>query len=111
MEFYGYHGVLPEETKIGQRFYVSVELIIDLHKAGQSDDLNDTVNYGEVYHLVESIVEGKPYKLVETVAEKVSSSILESYPLVTSCIVKLVKPDPPIKGHYKSVAVEIQRSR
>ena len=72
MEFYGYHGALPEETKLGQRFRVTVSLATDLSEAGKTDDLDKTVNYAEVYSVCRSIVEGEPVKLIETVAEKIA---------------------------------------
>lgn len=110
MAFYGYHGVLPEETKLGQRFGLTVSLATDLSVAGQTDDLDKTVNYAEVYDICRSIVEGEPVKLIEAVAEKVASAILSSYPEKVSGVrVVLVKPDPPIAGHYASVSVDITR--
>ena len=111
MEFYGYHGVFPKETKLGQRFKVDLIVEVDLSVAGKSDDLNDSVNYGELYNTCKMIVEGKPYKLVEAVAENIASAVLGDFPLASTCTVKLIKPDPPIPGHYRSVAVEIKRSR
>lgn len=110
MAFYGYHGALPEETKLGQRFRLTVSLATDLSVAGQTDDLDKTVNYAEVYDICRGIVEGQPVKLIEAVAERVATAILESYPEKVSGVrVVLVKPDPPIAGHYASVAVDITR--
>ncbi|WP_100374407.1 dihydroneopterin aldolase [Bacillus sp. FJAT-45037] len=109
LEFYGYHGVFQEENKLGQRFYVDLTLELDLKKAGTTDDLKATINYGDVYKKVQSIVEGKPYKLVETVAEKIAAELLSAYGTLQLCTVKVIKPDPPIPGHYRSVAVEITR--
>lgn len=111
MEFYGYHGVFSEENKLGQRFRVSVELHLDLKKSGQTDNLEDSVNYADVYSIAKSVVEGEPLNLVEAVAERISSELLESFSAVESCTITLIKPDPPIPGHYRSVAVEITRSR
>ena len=93
MEFYGYHGVLPEETVLGQRFLV------------------DVVSYVDLFQVCQEIVEGEPFKLIEAVAEKVAMVILEQFTKVEQVSVKVVKPNPPIKGHYHSVAVEIIRSR
>lgn len=110
MAFYGYHGALAEETKLGQRFGLTVSLATDLSIAGQTDDLDKTVNYAEVYDICREIVEGEPVKLIEAVAEKVASAILSSYPEKVSGVrVVLVKPDPPIAGHYASVSVDITR--
>lgn len=109
MEFYGYHGVFPEENKLGQRFRLTVSLAVDLSKAGKTDDLVHTVHYGEVYEACRTIVEGPPKKLVEAVAEEVASQILSQFPLVKGIRVQMVKPDPPIPGHYRSVAIELSR--
>jgi dihydroneopterin aldolase len=57
------------------------------------------------------IVEGKPFKLVEAVAEKIAEIVLSQFTLVSEVTIKVIKPDPPIPGHYRSVAVEITRRR
>lgn len=111
MAFYGYHGVLSEENKLGQRFFVDVVLEIDLKPAGESDDLERTVNYAEVYNVIKGIVEGEPKQLVESVAELIAEDLLKTFLMIQCCHVKVIKPDPPIPGHYDSVAVEISRGR
>ncbi|EAE7766056.1 dihydroneopterin aldolase [Listeria monocytogenes] len=109
--FYGYHGVLAEETKLGQTFRVSLILGLSTKKAGISDSVDDTVSYAEVYETVKEIVEGAPFKLIEALAEKIATEVLTGYPLLEEVTVKLIKPNPPIPGHYDSVAVEIERKR
>ncbi|MEZ0479572.1 dihydroneopterin aldolase [Planococcus sp. SSTMD024] len=109
MEFYGYHGVFAEEQKLGQRFRATVTLAIDLKRAGETDELEHTVHYGEAYETCRQVIEGKPKKLVETVAETVAAELLNQFPLVQGVRVQLIKPDPPIPGHYKSVAIDITR--
>lgn len=52
MEFYGYHGVFPEENKLGQRFKVDLTVELDLKRAGESDDLEHSVNYGEPFRVM-----------------------------------------------------------
>lgn len=111
MEFYGYHGVFPEENKLGQRFYVDLILEADLTKASESDDLTYTVNYAEAYDTIKEIVEGEPRKLVETVTEEITKKMFEAFSIVKACTVKVIKPDPPINGHYDSVAIEMKRER
>ncbi|HWI50017.1 MAG TPA: dihydroneopterin aldolase [Rummeliibacillus sp.] len=110
MEFYGYHGVLPEETKLGQRFRVTLAIATDLQHAGETDKLDNTVSYAEVYDLCKKVVEGKSYKLIEAVAEKIATVVCETYPNAVKGIrVEVIKPDPPIPGHYREVSVEITR--
>ncbi|WNB92007.1 dihydroneopterin aldolase [Bacillus sp. NEB1478] len=111
MKFYGYHGVFPEEQKLGQRFNVDVTLLLDLSKAGLSDDLDATVNYKEVYDAVKEIIEGSSVKLLESLAESIAASLLGKFTSIDKTTVKVIKPDPPIPGHYDSVAVEITRGR
>jgi|SRR5690625_1664895 len=111
MEFYGYHGVFQEEKKLGQRFIVDVELHTPLQTAGQTDNLNDSIDYGLVYLEIKKIVEGKVQNLIEAVAEKIATTLLRTFPALEACVVKVIKPDPPIQGHFKSVAVEIYRER
>jgi 7,8-dihydroneopterin aldolase/epimerase/oxygenase len=111
MEFYGYHGVFQEETKLGQRFIVDLVVEVDVKQAGETDNLEYSVHYGELYNLCRDVVEGAPFKLIEALAEKITKMVLEHFTLVSSCTVKVIKPDPPIPGHLQSVAVEITRNR
>ncbi|MBC2205113.1 dihydroneopterin aldolase, partial [Listeria seeligeri] len=73
--------------------------------------VDDTVSYAEVYETVKEIVEGTLFKLIEALAEKIATEVLTGYPLLEEVTVKLIKPNPPIPGHYDSVAVEIERKR
>ncbi|HJV32231.1 MAG TPA: dihydroneopterin aldolase [Bacillales bacterium] len=111
MEFYGYHGVFPEETRLGQRFVVDLIVSVNLKKAGETDNLEYSVNYGELYQICKEIVEGKPFQLIEAVAEAIAKETLAKSSFISEVTVKVIKPDPPIPGHYQSVAVEITRSR
>lgn len=111
MAFYGYHGLFKEEKKLGQRFLVDLTLFLDLKKAGKSDAMEDSVDYGVVYQKVKEVVEGQSRNLVESVAEEVASNLLTTLDKLDACFVKVYKPDPPIPGHYQSVAVEIYRER
>lgn len=111
MQFYGYHGLFPEENKLGQRFIVDVQLFLSLEKAGKSDQMNDSIDYGKVYEVIQAIVEGEAMHLIEAVAEKIAGQLLGEFALLQALQVKVIKPDPPIQGHYESVSVEIYRER
>ncbi|MBC2316809.1 dihydroneopterin aldolase [Listeria booriae] len=110
LTFYGYHGVLPEENTLGQTFIISLTLGISTEKAGKSDEVTDTVSYAEVYETVKEIAQQKQFKLIEALAETIASTVLHDYPLIKEITVKVTKPNPPIPGHYHSVAVEITRT-
>ena len=97
MQFYAYHGVNLEERALGQRFLVDVELAADLRAAGESDDLDQTLNYSAVYKEVRAIVEGPPRALLETVAEEIAAVLLTRFP-ATRVTVTVRKPEVALKG-------------
>lgn len=111
MRFYGYHGVYPEEVKLGQAFSVDVELLADLRAAGEMDEIRKTVDYGKVYQTVKHIVEGKPFKLIEALAERVAEEVLREHRNASEVVVRVHKPKAPIPGPIDGVMVEIRRKR
>lgn len=111
LQFYGFHGLFPEERKLGQRFHVDVTLFLDLQPAGRSDAMEDSVHYGEVFDLIQGIMEGEPKNLIEAVAETIAEKVLNHFPSIQAANIRVVKPNPPINGHYHSVAVEIYREK
>lgn len=105
------HGVMPEEERLGQRFFISLALDVDLRKAGKSDNVADTVNYGEVADIVMKIATEQRCYLIEALADTIATAILSAYPPVLRAVVKVEKPEAPITHIFDSVAVEIERSR
>jgi 7,8-dihydroneopterin aldolase/epimerase/oxygenase len=112
MVFHGRHGTLPAERELGQPFVVDVELRLDLRPAGLSDDLSQTVDYGEVHEQVKEIVEGPPVNLTETLAERIAATVLEEHPPVEAVRVKVAKPHVRLgETILEGSAVEILRRR
>lgn len=111
MEFYGYHGVFEEERKLGQRYYVDLEFPLDLHPAGSTDDLTQSVNYAEVFYTVQEVVEKRSFQLIETLAENIASAVLGTYTKINELTVRVTKPHPPFNIHFQGVTVEIRRHR
>lgn len=109
MQFYAYHGVFEEETRLGQKFEVDLELFLDLSKPGESDCIEDTVNYALVYEVVKELVTGTKRKLLESLANSIAKELLKMFPL-EEIAVRVRKLQPPIPGHLKSVSVELKRS-
>ena len=68
MSFYGYHGVNPEERSIGQKFVVDVVVECCLVAPSESDQIEDTINYSELFKIVKSMVEGRPHNLLESLS-------------------------------------------
>ena len=112
MQFYGFHGVNPEERRLGQPFVVDLEAELDLQPAGDSDRLQDTVSYTHLYRVVKAVVEGEPRNLLETAAAAIANGVFEQNPAVCGVRVRVQKPRPPIKGSViESAGVEIYRQR
>ena len=111
LEFVGYHGVFPEEKKLGQKFLVSVEILADVREAGITGNLEKSIHYGHVAADIEKIFSKKSYNLIETCAEKIAMGILRKYELVQEIKVLVKKPWAPIQMHFKEVAVEIIRKK
>ncbi|OEF95796.1 2-amino-4-hydroxy-6-hydroxymethyldihydropteridine diphosphokinase [Desulfuribacillus alkaliarsenatis] len=111
MQFYGRHGVLKEEEQLGQPFIVNIELYGNLQEAGKTDDLEHTINYGQVYLGVKEIVENRRFQLIEALAEAIASEILNVYDKVLKLKVQIQKPQAPIAGVFAYMGVEIIRAR
>ena len=109
LEFIGYHGVFEEEKKLGQKFYVSLELITNLRDAGLNDDILKTTHYGEVAKTVEKVFFSKKYDLIETLAEDIAREILLNFNLITELKLEIKKPWAPVGIPLDNVAVEINR--
>lgn len=109
LELYAKHGVYPEETKLGQKFLVDAELSLDCRKAGMTDDLNCSVNYGEVSHFITDFLTSNTYQLIESAAEQTARALLLQYPLLEEVTLMVHKPWAPIGLPVEDVSVEVTR--
>ncbi|NLT96109.1 MAG: dihydroneopterin aldolase [Clostridia bacterium] len=109
--FFGHHGVLDEEKTLGQKFYVDLELFLDLKQAGISDNLEETVNYADVYQLVKKLVTEFRFNLIEALAESIANRILLNFEKIQEVKVAIRKPEAPVPGIFDYMAVEIRRKR
>lgn len=111
LAFYGYHGVMLEENKLGQRFRIDVECGLDLRAAGRSDEVEHTVSYADIYELVKSATEETRYKLIEALAQHIVDRLFEEFAPFEWVRVKIRKPEAPIPAVAGEFAVEITRER
>lgn len=109
--FYGYHGVMEEENRLGQKFMVDAVLYVDLKEAGSSDNVNDTVNYADVYEIIKYHTTQIKYKLIEALAQNIANDILKKHSRVQEIEIAIKKPEAPVNGIYDYFGVEIRRSR
>ena len=106
----GTHGVLPEERTRAQPFEVDLDITLDLSPAGQSDDLADTADYGEIVTTVATIVGGEHCALLERLADRIAASVLADA-RVAAVTVAVRKLRPPVPVDMASAGVRIQRCR
>ncbi len=110
IEFYGYHGVPVEERVVGHRYRVDVELRVN-GVADNSDEVSQTVDYGELGLLVVQIGAEERVSTVERLARIIGESILAKFGLVESLWISVAKPLPPAPMIADSAGVELEISR
>lgn len=104
-------GVLPQEQAYDQPFEIDLDLVCDLRRAGGSDDLADTVDYGTVCQLVEETVRARSVALLEHLATRISDAVLGFDERIDSVAVVVRKLRPPVPQDLATSAVRIERSR
>ena len=106
----GHHGVYDFERREGQDFVVDVELEMDLRAAAASDDVADTIHYGDLAGALAEVISGEPMQLIETLAQRLVEVCLADA-RVDAATVTVHKPHAPIPHQFADVAVTIRRGR
>lgn len=109
LEVFGNHGVFKEETKLGQKFLVNATLYTETRKAGLSDELHESIHYGDVCHYMTKFMREHTYKLIESVAEHMAEAMLMDIPHLQRVCLEIQKPWAPIGLPIETVSVEIER--
>ena len=110
MAFYAHHGLMPEEQAQGQVFMVDVDVEADLHRAGHTDEIADTLDYRDLYARVRHVMVEERYRLLEAVAEAVAHRLLE-VDRVDAVTVRIRKPHVKLGGPLGYAAVEVTRRK
>ena len=97
LTFFAFHGVLPEERQQGNRFVVDLVLEADISRAVCTDNLDDTVNYAEVYEVVRREM-AVPSQLLEHVCGRIATALLDAFAPLQRVRVSVTKRNPPIEG-------------
>ena len=106
----GHHGVFEHEKRDGQDFLVDITAWLDLSRAAATDDLVETLHYGELAESAAAVVAGKPYDLIESVAGRIADEVMADQRL-HAVEVTVHKPSAPIPLTFADVSVTIRRSR
>ena len=106
MRFYAYHGVMEQERRVGGEYSVLLTLEADLADAVRTDDVADTINYAELYALVEHEM-AIPSKLLEHVAGRIGQRAMETFERITTLTIRVTKLNPPMGADCKGASVEL----
>ena len=106
VRFYAFHGVMPQERKVGTIFLVNLRVGYPLEQAMQSDEVSDTLNYAALYEVVKAEMM-QPSNLLEHVAGRIADAIVARFPQVTSIDLELTKQNPPMGADCDGAGVEI----
>lgn len=110
VKVYTNHGCLDEEAAIGSEYRVDLEVMANLSKSAQTDDLKDTVDYVSLNRIIVEEMEIRS-KLLEQVAQRILDRIFKEEQLVEKAHVKVAKINPPIGGDVASVVISMEQSR
>lgn len=110
LKVFGHHGVFDFERRDGQEFTIDLRLGLPLKDAAASDDVADTVHYGELADRMAAIVAGEPVNLIETLAQRIADAVLEDE-RVKVVTVTVHKPHAPIQQTFADVAITVHRGR
>ncbi|GLQ18665.1 dihydroneopterin aldolase [Maritalea porphyrae] len=111
LAFYGYHGVMQAENDLGQRFRIDLECGVDLSKSGQSDEVEDTISYDQIFNLVNERVTQTRFKLIEALGQHIIDGLFETFTTIEWVKVRVRKPEAPIPVVAGEFAVEMVRDR
>ncbi len=109
LEVFARHGVFPEEKRDGQTFIVNAVLYTDTRRAGNSDQLEHSTNYGDVCFFITDWMKENTCNLLEAAAEKLARAILLKYELISALDLEIQKPEAPISLPFGCVSVKIRR--
>ena len=109
--FYGYHGVFAEEAKLGQRFFIDLELGTDLTAPAQTDSLSAGISYADIYDVVKQSFEAQRMNLLEAVANYIVGALFQAFQDVNWIVLRIRKPEAPIAMVRGEAAIELHRIR
>jgi 7,8-dihydroneopterin aldolase/epimerase/oxygenase len=107
---HGFHGVLEQERRDGQRFVVDVELDLEHDQASRTDRIEDAVDYREVVARVKAISDDRAFHLLEAFTAAIADALVAEFP-VTAARVRVRKPDVVLEPPVEFAAVAVERRR
>ena len=108
MEFFAYHGCYEEEQIKGNKFLVNITVETDVAKPAETDNIDDALNYVEIYKLTEQEMKSTSH-LLENVAARIIDRLFRDFDSIIHAEVKVSKLTPRIDGLMKKVSLTLKR--
>lgn len=109
LKLYAFHGVLPQENRVGAEYTVNLRLKTDFSRAAQTDSLEGTVNYAEVFEAVKQEMKISS-QLLEHVAYRIANRLLHDFPTIEKVDIELYKQNPPMGADCEQVGISLSLS-
>lgn len=110
IQIYAYHGVLPQENKVGSYFYIDLDIKTDFSNASQTDKLNDTISYADIYYRLKEEMKITS-NLLEHVAERIAERLFHDFPSIMEMDIKIAKENPPMGAIAQSIGISVHYTR
>lgn len=110
IEFFAYHGHHDEERVTGNKYSVDIKILTNLDNACESDSLNDTINYANIYKIIKDEM-AKPARLLEHLSHRINTEVLLKFPEIQSVESSVSKFNPPLGGICRKATVITSQSR
>ena len=110
MKFYAFHGVFPQENLVGAYYYLDLKLKTNFTYAAETDELEDTVSYADIFTAVKEEM-AIPSKLLEHVCQRIASRIFHDFPTIEAIDIRLYKENPPMGACARNIGIEVHYSQ
>jgi 7,8-dihydroneopterin aldolase/epimerase/oxygenase len=111
LALHGRHGALAAERALGQRFFLDLEIAAEIGAALETDDVADTLHYGQVIKAASAAFNERPFNLIEAAAGHVADDLLARFPAIRSVRVTVHKPSAPVAAIIDDLAAIVERRR
>ena len=106
LRLYAFHGVMPQERKVGGWFIISLRVHYYILRAMETDNVEHTISYADLCELVKHEM-AQPSQLLESVAGRIANAVINSYPEVEAVDITLTKENPPMGVNCEGAGVEL----
>lgn len=106
LKLYAYHGVLPQENRVGAEYSINLRLKTDFSTAAETDQLEGTINYAEVFERVKQEMKISS-QLLEHVAYRIARRLLHDFPTIEEIEIELYKQNPPMGADCEQVGISL----